>query len=153
MRGQGFFRGPYARCLPRTLSHPLQQVVESSCQSHHTPRGRWTLTSGGPHSLISNVYNFKLFSKWHGFLTELNRQRQEESPGGGPGAKGPCALFRESWVGAVFLCSHTWAALSPGLIRVSPGDVTGSFSCCRNGWINLHLMGRSAMDMEQLQFN
>lgn len=31
-----------AGVLQGFLSHPLQQVVESSCQSHHTPRGRWT---------------------------------------------------------------------------------------------------------------
>lgn len=31
-----------AGLLQGSLSHSLQQGVESSCQSHHTPRGHWT---------------------------------------------------------------------------------------------------------------
>lgn len=152
MREQGFFRGSCARCHPRTLSHTLQQVVESSCQSRHTPRGCWTAHFWRASLTYLQCLQFQTFLKvaWLPHRVEQTAPRgatrQRARSQGALRSHSFCLLvFPASWVGSVFLCSHTWAVPSPGRIRVSREDVTGSFYCCCNGCINLYLMGHSAI--------
>lgn len=53
MRGQGFFRGSSPTLYSKWWRALASPIIPQG--------GAGQLTSGGPHSLISNFYNFKLF--------------------------------------------------------------------------------------------